>query len=318
MAGALVISLDFELHWGVRDSRPLAAYRDNLLGVREAIPALLDLFSSRGIHATWATVGFLFCRTKREVEESLPTRLPRYVDSALDPYDLKAIGEDEASDPFHYAPTLVERIARTAGQEVGTHTFSHFYCLEEGQTAEDFEADLVSASHAARRLGIELRSLVFPRNQENVAYRGVLARRGLRAYRSTGTRWPYRSSPAGEPRLKRAARLADAYLPVAGHGTFRPRTGEAGLVDVPGSAFLRPYNPRLARLDRLKVARIKQGLSHAAERSETFHLWWHPHNFGVHLRENLATLTAVLDHFEELRRTRGMESFTMAESAATA
>jgi hypothetical protein len=38
----------------------------------------------------------------------------------------------------------------------------------------------------------------------------------------------------------------------------------------------------------------------------------------VHLRENLATLTAVLDHFEELRRTRGMESFTMAESAATA
>jgi hypothetical protein len=56
-------------------------------------------------------------------------------------------------------------------------------------------------------------------------------------------------------------------------------------------------------------------MSWAADRSQVFHLWWHPHNFGTHLQENVATLAAVLDHLDVLRRTRGMQSFTMAEAA---
>jgi peptidoglycan/xylan/chitin deacetylase (PgdA/CDA1 family) len=313
--GALTISLDFELHWGVRDSRTVESYRANLLGARAAVPALLDLFASRGIHATWATVGFLFCRTKREIEETLPRRLPSYKESALSPYDLSAIGDDEVSDPFHYAPSLIERIARTPGQEIGTHTFSHFYCLEQGQTADDFDADLESASLAARRFGVEFRSIVFPRNQYNPDYRDVLVRRGLRAYRSPGQRWPYTAARARESWVKRGVRLADAYLPLAGHGTYRPRgEDQSGLVDVPGSAFLRPYRHRLRRLDRLRVRRINRALTHAASHSELFHLWWHPHNFGTNTRENMEMLSAVLDQFERLRRSTGMESLTMAEA----
>ena len=60
--GTLIVSLDFELHWGVRDVKTVAQYRENLLGVRRAIPALLATFADYGIHATWATVGFLFFR----------------------------------------------------------------------------------------------------------------------------------------------------------------------------------------------------------------------------------------------------------------
>jgi hypothetical protein len=37
LQGALVISLDFELHWGVRDKRSVASYRENLLGARRAV-----------------------------------------------------------------------------------------------------------------------------------------------------------------------------------------------------------------------------------------------------------------------------------------
>ena len=58
-AGIFTISLDFELHWGVHDQRPLAAYARNLLGAREAIPRMLELFDA--IALTWATVGLLFC-----------------------------------------------------------------------------------------------------------------------------------------------------------------------------------------------------------------------------------------------------------------
>ena len=35
--GALVISLDFELLWGVRDKRTIADYGPNILGVRKAV-----------------------------------------------------------------------------------------------------------------------------------------------------------------------------------------------------------------------------------------------------------------------------------------
>ncbi|RME25825.1 MAG: hypothetical protein D6798_08055, partial [Deltaproteobacteria bacterium] len=54
--GALVVSLDFELFWGMRDKVSLQRYRRQILGGRAAIPRLLDLFVAHGIHATWATV----------------------------------------------------------------------------------------------------------------------------------------------------------------------------------------------------------------------------------------------------------------------
>ena len=64
--GALVISLDFELLWGVRDKRTIADYGANILGVRQVVPALLDLFAERNIACTWATVGLLFFATNKD------------------------------------------------------------------------------------------------------------------------------------------------------------------------------------------------------------------------------------------------------------
>lgn len=58
--GTFVVSLDFELWWGIRDAIPLARYRDNLIGERVAVEVLLERFTKRGIRATWATVGALF------------------------------------------------------------------------------------------------------------------------------------------------------------------------------------------------------------------------------------------------------------------
>ena len=50
---ALVISLDFELFWGVRDVATLENYGRNLLGARSVVPALLKLFHQYQVHATW-------------------------------------------------------------------------------------------------------------------------------------------------------------------------------------------------------------------------------------------------------------------------
>jgi hypothetical protein len=86
------------------------------------------------------------------------------------------------------------------------------------------------------------------------------------------------------------------------------------MIDVRSSRFLRP-----ARTDRLseglRLHRITNAMEKAAQRGTIFHLWWHPHNFGVNLARNLTFLTAILDQFRRLQDRYGMQSMTMAEIA---
>jgi len=72
MRGEFVISLDFELLWGLRDHATRDSYGANVLGGREAIPRILDLFERHGICATRATVGLLMTENRDELLASLP------------------------------------------------------------------------------------------------------------------------------------------------------------------------------------------------------------------------------------------------------
>ncbi len=318
--GIFVVSLDFELYWGVRDLYPLAGYRENLLGARRAIPALLELFGRYGIHATWATVGFLFFDRRNELLAALPAVKPQYANAALSPYaGLESVGVNEAEDPFHLAASLVRRIAATTGQEVATHTFSHYYCLEPGQTAAAFRADLEAAQGAATRLGVELESVVFPRNQCNPAYLPICRELGLIAYRGNEPGWLWRArNHAQQSAWVRHLRCLDAYLPVARSRDCALEEGSSIPVNVPASRFLRPYAPALRLLEPLRRRRVTAAMTRAAQRGLIYHLWWHPVNFARHMAENLAALEKILAYFAELRVKHGMESLNMREVARRA
>jgi hypothetical protein len=84
-------------------------------------------------------------------------------------------------------------------------------------------------------------------------------------------------------------------------------------LNVPASRFLRPYAPRLRHLEGLRLRRIVSDLEYAAREGKLFHLWWHPHNFGVNTDQNLAFLERVLGHFQRLRERHGMESLNMGD-----
>jgi len=315
---ALVISLDFELYWGMRDHVELADYKENLLGVRQAVPALLELFGRYGIHATWATVGFLFCRNKQELLSSFPQLKPRYINSRLSPYDsLAQVGADESSDLFHYAPSLIAMIATAPFQEIGTHTLSHYYCLEPEQDAAAFRADLEMAQKLAAKWKIELRSIVFPRNQYGDPHLAVCRELGILAYRGNECSWIYEGRSWGQERvIRRVVRLLDAYVNLTGQHSFSVSPSQPS--NLPSSRFLRPYSRRLRVLEGLRLKRILEGLDFAAHGGQAYHLWWHPHNFGKHLPENLAFLEKVLTHFAKLRQSHGMESLNMCELAVRA
>lgn len=319
--GALVISLDFELHWGVRDhTNPDSPYRANLLGTRQAVLRMLELFCEFEVAATWATVGFLFARSRDELERFSPVLRPEYHDPSLSPYG-EPLGNGEAEDPLHFAPSLIDEIRRVPRQELATHTFSHYYCLEPGQTRETFAADMRSAMAIAAQRDIRLSSIVFPRNQHNPEYAVVLRETGITCYRGNPRARMYRASgAAGNHQWIRAARLVDAYLNVSGAATvaWSELLQPDGLCNVPASRFLRPYSPRLHVLEPLRLRRIEGALRRAAEAKEIFHLWWHPHNFGSYLEENIAFLRKVLESFDRLRRTHDIRSLTMEEVAMQA
>lgn len=315
MAGIFCISLDFELMWGVKDSRTMAAYGPNILGVRDAIPAMLKLFESHALHASWATVGFLFHREKAALLKSLPDARPSYTRPGLSNYDyLEEIGQNEQDDPYHYGASLIDAIQRTAHQEIASHSFSHFYCCEPGATPEQFEADITASQEAAKPYGFTLRSFVFPRNQYSDTHRQLLQKHGFSAIRGNESHWAYDMGSANaNNRVRRAFRLADSYVNLSGYHTYQQPPADP--MNVPASRFLRPYHPRLRQLEPMKLARIKRAMTHAAERNELFHLWWHPHNFGRRLEENIHMLASIARHYTMLAEQYDMRSLTMAEVA---
>ncbi len=314
-ASSFVISLDFELFWGVSDKHTVAGYGRNVMGEWQAIPQMLGMFREYGVRVSWATVGMIMCRDCRQWREIRPTAPPTYGRAGLSPYLLDALVQEHPM--LFFARPLVERILDTPGQELATHTYSHFYCGEQGVTPAQLAADLVCARVIGEDMGVRFRSAVFPRNQIVAPFLEVLPQAGIRVYRGISRHWLYRKGDGVAGGIAgRAVRFADACLPLSGSGAVQQRHA-GGLVNLPASLFLYPWSGRNSMLLSLRLARIKGAMTAAARSGTVFHLWWHPHNFGVNLAHNLALLDAILRHYRMLAGRYGMQSQCMADFGAS-
>lgn len=191
----LVVSLDFELRWGVHDvmGDDIDTYRAELEGARAVVPALLRLFEDLDVRATWACVGALACDDWQDYFARAPAS-PIYDDPALR-FDPRWADRDPDGHQ-HFAPHLIEQIAKAPGQEVGSHTFGHIYFGEMGLMKRDVAADAEAARQAlARRSGYAPRSLVFPRNQ--VHFLDTLGAHGIDVVRGNAPGWWWRRSGSG-------------------------------------------------------------------------------------------------------------------------
>jgi peptidoglycan/xylan/chitin deacetylase (PgdA/CDA1 family) len=314
--GKFVISLDFEKYWGLQDAVSLEDYKDNLLGVKKVIPLLLELFGKYQINATFATVGFLFFKDKNELLQGLPIKKPAYHNERFSPYisQFNSIGENETDDPFHFGFDLVQQI-RNAGQEIGSHTFSHYYCLERGQTKEEFIEDILAAKKIAERNGIQLKSLVFPRNQYTKEYVNICREMGFTSFRGNEKSWLFSSENFGaDIILRRPFRLLDSYWNLSGHNCYSlQEISRTFPFNIPSSRFLRPAAKKFNRLEKLRLIRITASMSYAAKKGMVYHLWWHPHNFGTNIKNNFTFLEKILSHFKKLNEEWNFESVSMGQ-----
>ncbi len=313
--GTLVISLDFELVWGIFDHVQIndkVAYFDNTLS---AIPKMLELFANNNVNVTWAIVGMLFNENWEEWNANIPAVLPSYENTNLNPYQYGLQHQKSGLDRFFFAPNLIKEIQNVKGQEIGTHTYSHYYCLEKGQTIEQFDADLGQAVKMAKKFNVDLKSLVFPRNQYNSYYLDICSKYNIETIRTNPNVW-YWDTTKRETLFSKLVRTGDAYLPIGKKTYAKHSLLKDKVVGQQASRFLRPQRSS-EFLNSTRLARIKNEILHAAKNGEVYHLWWHPHNFGIATDEALKTLKAILTFFNHCRDKYGMESLTMKQLSDT-
>ncbi len=315
--GSLVISLDYELMWGVRDKKTIDTYGDAIVGVKSATLQTLNVFNKFNVNATFATVGFLFNKNKNELLNSLPANTASYIDENLSPYPGidDYIGENEDDDPYYYGYSLLKSINKSGKHEVATHTYCHYYCLEPGQTIEMFDSDLQKAIEVGKREEIKIKSIIFPRNQYSKEYIEICKNKGITCFRGNEKHFIYKSSKGQKQTLfKRGLRLVDGYINITGHHCYSYESiVKTFPYNIPSSRFLRPYNKKLRVLEQFKYRRIINSMTHAAKNNLVYHLWWHPHNFGRNTEENILLLEKILKHFEFLKNKYQFQSITMGD-----
>lgn len=305
--GTVVVSLDAELGWGFHDHESLPAER--VAGARGAWRFLVDLFEEHGIPATWAVVGHLFLAECDGVHADHPAGVGWF---DRDPGD--EAGQVDDADTTHEAGPADDADARSnwfgsdlidairdsdVDHEIGSHTFSHAEFGNPDTSREVAAAELERSVAAAAERGIDLDSLVFPRN--SVGHRDLLRDHGFSSYRGHA---PDRWYDGGS--LRRPGKLATYALGAAAPPVVEPTVDEYGLVNVPASLYLYAFDG--AARDAIEavagdpVARqVRLGLERLRDLDRgVFHLWLHPNNVQTERdRERLRRIAALIAAYRD-------------------
>ena len=310
--GVFCISLDFELQWGVFEKMKVGNQANIYFkNTRVAIPAMLELFSQHDVQVTWAIVGMIFNQNVEMWTKNRPDLLPGYINKTVSSYHWYDLQRQYIDDSNVFAPELIEQISSTPGVEIGTHSYSHYYCQEKGQTISQFKVDLDKTKELALAKGISIESLVFPRNQFNNAYMNVCHQMGIKSVRTNPDKWYWDTSRKDTLAVK-IMRTADVWFPINKKSVvpLDSINVDENPVKIPASRLYRSWTKN-RMLNTLKMKRILSEMTLAAKSGGLYHLWWHPHNFGHHPNECLSELKQILEHYTSLHKEFGLLSMNM-------
>ena len=285
--GGLVLSFDFELAWGLRQSAqpdPQALQYGQVSA--QVVERLLQILQQYDLSATWATVGHLMLRP----EDCPAGSFPFPASPAAPDYPwfngswLAGIpGCDATEAAAYYAPEAVRQIVECpVHQELASHTFTHAPLGDIACSAEFAKWELQTSQTVAANWNRRLTSVVFPRNE--IGHLPVLKELGYRTYRGANSEW-YWFGRANQIHRRKHLRYGVWMLRYFDEwSALTPPLPavrqEAGLWEVPHSMFfpgLRGVSQWITPAQR--VRRAVRGLRAAADRGRVFSLWTHPHNF---------------------------------------
>ncbi len=289
--GRVVISIDAELGWGFHDLETPPTPR--VESGRRGWTTLLAALERYEIPATWAVVGHLMLDScdRRHVDHPTPAGW----------FDRERTSWRHRPD-LRFAPDLLEAVIDSpVPHEIGSHTFSHVLFGET--TREIATAELRRANEIATEWGLDVESLVYPRN--DVGHREVLADAGFSAYRGQSP------TPDGVRGLAWSAVSEESLL-------VTPELDEYGLVNVPASLFLFGFEgPARTVVQSVwedpMVRQAKRGIDEAAHSEGTFHCWLHPNNLVS--RRDDQRIQTILEYINRKRAEADLRVETMGEVA---
>jgi peptidoglycan/xylan/chitin deacetylase (PgdA/CDA1 family) len=288
LGGALAISIDVELAWGIWD-KPAPDYHARCaareLGIVDHLVATL---ARHRAPATWAIVARLL-----ERDDGKASTTPH-------------------GEKIWYAPEVIERISRDPHQEIGSHSYAHVYFGETDR--EVLRADLAAARAVHDRHRLPFTSFVFPRNQ--VAHLDLLRDAGIKVFRSIDHGWYQTIRSRVGTLAGRLANLVDKALPVP-PSAVHPIHHANGLVELPSSMLLFARNG-LRRIvhPEVLVAKARLGLAAARRTGGIFHLWFHPSNFYHDTERQLAMFDRIVAEAARMRDAGELAIRSMGSYAA--
>ena len=142
--------------------------------------------------------------------------------------------------------------------------------------------------------GLELRSLIFPRNC--IGHLEAARRMGFACYRGPEPHW-YRRFPRSAQRIGHVFDIVTAKTPPTVAPIYR-----SGMWNIPGSMLYTPsFGPRGFVPVWLRVLRGRRGLDAAVRRKRIFHLWFHPTDLVCRMDAMLDGLRRIFEHAARLR-----------------
>ena len=293
--GMVLFSVDFELYWGVRKTRRLDTYGENILGARDVVPRLVRLFEAYKIKSTWGCVGALAFESKSDLTGFIVEHTGRSTHALHRARDvLKEV--ENVPDEFLFFPDGLSLLRKSRFVDLVSHGFLHDFPLDDPNplVASMMEIDLYRRME--REFGfVPCRGHIFARNHYSKEVLGAYIRNGF---------FYFRRGTGG--RMKERARSLLA-LPAVARFPVR-RDGEACLVSA--GAFL-----RFGKRDRWYMQRVLFALSLAVRRGWLVHFWWHPHNMGHDPTASLSDMEVILEKVAEMKAKGLVEDVTMKELA---
>ncbi len=251
------ISLDLELLWG-RVLSPhhnmVKRLRGDTSHGRRAVSTLLELFEKHNIPATWATVGHLFLDHCERESCIAQKNLLHSNNKIPDPHT------SVEKAPLFYGKDIVEAIlSSSVKHEIGLHSFCHVPFSQCSR--EVAEAEVSEGIKLAEKLGITLKSFVFPKN--DIGHVDVLKQYGFKVYRGPNLagKGLGRSLPIRTLNFAGSKVVAPVVEPI----------WRDGIWEIPSSMMF--SDPLFAFT---LLFRAKAGLLKAIRDNKVFHVFLHP------------------------------------------
>lgn len=285
-----IMSLDCEGKWGMADHLQPYHHREltkpNIVG---AYRRLLDMLATHDIAATFAFVmAFALAERERSGFPSLEHRDPN--DAWLAHYWRSL--DAGLADGWH-VPEAFDMVGDSGVHELASHGFCHRPLGDASINPEGAARELAEAAKVAKLKGIQLQTLVFPRNE--VGNLEAVRAAGYAGYRERLAR------PGG--RIGRAVALLAEFSVWA--APQHAQGVKEGLVTIPPGRFFNwKFGARRLVPPAVTIARWRHQLKQCARDGGVVHLWLHPHNLitGPGTAEVLEAVLAEVGRYRNAGR----------------